>query len=359
MSMEELDANFKYCEREFSTLAENSSDLISQLDRDFRFLYVSRSVQALWGIPCRDFIGKTAGELGIPLHNCPEFEESCRQVFKTAQRIDREFTFGERVYKVRIIPEIDMQGQVECLMCIDHDVTERKNIERDLRLLSARLLDIREEERKRISRDLHDSTAQNLFALDICLKHLIQTSPNADFKERLNECKTLCEQARKEIRTISYLLHPPMLDEDGLASAIKWYIEGFSRRSGITVGFQSSSAANNVQVPLDVQTDLFRVVQEGLANVHRHSSSRVAMVTLDEREDQIVLRIRDWGSGIEDWNEVTRLPMTPGVGIPGMRERLSRLGGHLEIETGKSGTTIKGIVPLNVLAQSTSETRVA
>jgi len=346
MSREEFESTFNYCEREFSTLAENSPDLISQLDRDLRFLYVSRSVQTLFGIPSNDFIGKTCVELGIPLHDCPGFAESCKQVFETGQRVDREFMYGERSYKVRIIPEVDMQGNVECVMCIDQDVTDRKNIERDMRLLSSRLLDIRDEERKRISRELHDSTAQNLFALNIGLSQLIQISPNEDFKERLNECKTLCELARKEIRTLSYLLHPPMLDEGGLVSAIKWYIEGFSRRSGITVGFQSNSGASNVRLPLDVETDLFRVVQEGLANVHRHSGSRVAMITLEEREDQIVLRIRDWGSGIQGWNDTTVLPMAIGVGISGMRERLSQLGGRLEIESSKSGTTVRGVIPL-------------
>lgn len=346
MSSEESEPNFKYCGREFSTLVENSPDLISQLDRNLRFLYVSRSVQTLFGIPGQDFIGKTVRELGIPLHDCPGFDESCKQVFETGQRVDREFTYGERAYNVRIIPEVDMEGHVECVMCIDRDVTERKNIERDLRLLSARLLDIRDEERKRISRELHDSTAQNLFALDIGLAHLIQTTLDPEFRDRLTECKTLCEQARKEIRTLSYLLHPPMLDEGGLVSAIKWYIEGFSRRSGITVGFQTSSATNGIQLPLDVQTDLFRIVQESLANVHRHSGSRVAMVTLDEREDQVMLRIRDWGSGIQEWNHATLQPSSIGVGISGMRERMSQLGGRLEIESGKSGTTIRGVVPL-------------
>jgi len=247
---------------------------------------------------------------------------------------------------VRIIPEIDMQGHVEGLMCIDRDITDRKNIERDLRSLSARLLEIRDEERKRISRELHDSTAQNLFALDISLAQLIQSEPSPELKEKLAECKTLCEQSRKEIRTLSYLLHPPMLDKGGLVSAIKWYTEGFSQRCGIKIGFQTTAGPQGAALPLEVQTDLFRIVQEALANIHRHSGSRVAIVRLEEKMDNVILQIRDWGSGIQHWTGKIMLPGPFGVGIAGMRERLTQIGGRLEIESSKYGTTITATVPL-------------
>jgi PAS domain S-box-containing protein len=336
----------KDCEREFSTLVENSSDLISQLDRNFRFLYVSPSVATLFGIPAGEFIGKTAEQLGIKFHESVGFAESCARVFETAERVDEEFMYGDRWYKVRIIPEIDMQGHVECVMCIDTDITDRKNIERDLRSVSARLLEVRDEERKRISRELHDSTAQNLFALDINLAQLIQSEMNPDLKDKLAECKTLCEQSRNEIRTLSYLLHPPMLDKGGLVSAIKWYTAGFSQRCGIRVGFQTTAAPNGAHLPLEIQTDLFRVVQEALANVHHHSGSRVAIVKFDEKPDHVVLQIRDWGSGIQHWDGRKSLPESVGVGISGMRERITQLGGRLEIQSGRFGTTITAVVPL-------------
>jgi signal transduction histidine kinase len=231
-------------------------------------------------------------------------------------------------------------------MCIDTDITDRKNIERDLRSVSARLLEVRDEERKRISRELHDSTAQNLFALDINLAQLIQSEMNPDLKDKLAECKTLCEQSRNEIRTLSYLLHPPMLDKGGLVSAIKWYTAGFSQRCGIRVGFQTTAAPNGAHLPLEIQTDLFRVVQEALANVHHHSGSRVAIVKFDEKPDHVVLQIRDWGSGIQHWDGRKSLPESVGVGISGMRERITQLGGRLEIQSGRFGTTITAVVPL-------------
>jgi PAS domain S-box-containing protein len=344
MASEKLEQNLKHCDREFSVLVENSTELISQVDRELRFLYVSPSVGLLCGIAADDFIGKTVQELGIRFHNSAGFEEGCRRVFETRQRLDEEFTYGDRCYSARIVPEIDIDGGIDCVMCIDQDVTDRKNIERDLRLLSARLLDIRDEERKRISRELHDSTAQNLFALDINLAQLIQTASQAELKEKLSECKTLCEQSRKEIRTLSYLLHPPALDEGGLVSAIKWYTEGFSRRCGIRVGFQSTSGATCTRLPLEIQTDLFRVVQEALANVHRHSGSRVALVKLEQKDDEVFLQIRDWGSGIPTWSGTTMKPGSIGVGISGMRERLKQLGGSLEIESGRFGTTITATI---------------
>jgi signal transduction histidine kinase len=232
-------------------------------------------------------------------------------------------------------------------MCIDRDITDRKNFEKDLRLLSARLLEIRDEERKRISRELHDSTAQNLFALDISLAQLIQTEVVPELKEKLIECKSLCEQSRKEIRTLSYLLHPPMLDKGGLVAAIKWYTEGFSQRCGIKVGFQTTSTANGSNLPLEVQTDLFRIVQEALANVHHHSGSRVAIVRFEEKMDHVFLQIRDWGSGIPHWTGKTLLPESVGVGISGMRERITQVGGRLDIESGKYGTTITAVVPIS------------
>jgi PAS domain S-box-containing protein len=307
---------------------------------------VSPSVQALYGIPAQEFLGKTARELGIPLHDSEGFEESCKEVFETGRRVEKEFDYGGRWYSARIIPEVNGKDGVERVMCIEQDVTERKNSERDIRMLSARLLDIRDEERKRISRELHDSTAQNLFALDISLTHLVKVAPSEELKDMLTECKSLCEQSRKEIRTLSYLLHPPRLDEGGLVAAIKWYIQGFSQRSGIRVGFQGTSVTSGARLPLDIETDLFRVVQEGLSNVHRHSGSRVAIVTLEEKIDQVILAIKDWGTGIQDWNAMTMSAKAVGVGIPGMRERLGQLGGRLEIQSGKFGTTIRAIVPL-------------
>jgi PAS domain S-box-containing protein len=220
-----------------------------------------------------------------------------------------------------------------------------KESEAELRLLSARLLDLQNSERRRIARELHDGTAQNLFALNIALSRMLQQASTEESRNALQECLSLCEQSREEIRTLSYVLHPPMLDEAGLVSALKWYVEGFSARSGISVDLQADPAVG--RLPIDIETDLFRVVQECLANIHRHSGSAVAKVQLDRNTDRILLQIRDWGRGMPAEIASGRALASPGVGIPGMHERLGQHRGNLEIKSSNKGTIVTATVPLS------------
>ncbi len=324
--------------REFATLVENSPDIISRLDRSLRFTYVSPAAHSQFGIPAALFIGKSVREVGVHAKDLRSFESACKNVFTSRKPEYREFFYGEKYYRTRIIPEFTETGAVVSVMCIDQDITEQRRIEVELRTLSTRLLDMQDRERRRIARELHDGTAQNLFAMTIGLSRLLQQTIPPDLKGTLEECLALCEQSRQEIRTLSYVLHPPMLDEAGLVSALKWYTEGFSERSGIRVDLALEPDPG--RLPLEIETVLFRVVQECLANVHRHSGSALASVRLQRKTDSVILQVQDWGHGIPP--EVGRA----GVGIPGMRERLSQLLGHLEIESGGQGTTITVTVPL-------------
>ena len=325
-------------EREFATLVENSPDIISRLDRSLRFTYVSPAAHSQFGIPAALFIGKSVREVGVHAKDLRSFESACKNVFTSRKPEYREFFYGEKYYRTRIIPEFTETGAVVSVMCIDQDITEQRRIEVELRTLSTRLLDMQDRERRRIARELHDGTAQNLFAMTIGLSRLLQQTIPPDLKGTLEECLALCEQSRQEIRTLSYVLHPPMLDEAGLVSALKWYTGGFSERSGIRVDLALEPDPG--RLPLEIETVLFRVVQECLANVHRHSGSALASVRLQRKTDSVILQVQDWGHGIPP--EVGRA----GVGIPGMRERLSQLLGHLEIESGGQGTTITVTVPL-------------
>jgi signal transduction histidine kinase len=214
--------------------------------------------------------------------------------------------------------------------------------EQELRLLSSRLLDLQDAERRRIARELHDVTAQNLFAIHIGLSRLLPELPDR-YRPVIDECLGLCEQSREEIRTLSYLLHPPMLDEAGLIAALKWYVDGFSARTGIKV--QLNAEGYTERLPMDIETDLFRVVQECLANVHRHSGSRTAAVDLHRDSDGIVLRVEDWGRGMPREVRERRKIASVGVGIPGMRERLGQHQGNLEIKSGSRGTRITATIP--------------
>jgi PAS domain S-box-containing protein len=342
-----LEEDLQGREREFATLVENSPDIISRLDRDLRFLYVSPIVERVLGVPPQHFIGKTTQEVGTPPHDWDAFESSCRQAFQTGEIMDREFSYGGRHYHSRLIPEFGTGSSVDSVMCISEDTTERRRAERELVQMSVRLLGLQEEERRRIARQLHDVTAQNLFATTINLSRLQSPAVSSEVKDVLAECQTLCEQALQEIRTLSYLLHPPILDEAGLVSALRWYVDGFSKRSGIDVGLVVTREFD--RLPREVEADLFRIVQESLSNVHRHSGSNTASVRLEKQATQVVVQIRDDGHGMQ--RDKTRLEAdesTLGVGIPGMRHRLRQLGGNLTIESNSQGTTVMATVPLRV-----------
>ncbi|HEX5000615.1 MAG TPA: PAS domain S-box protein [Terriglobia bacterium] len=234
------------------------------------------------------------------------------------------------------------------------DITALKNAEEELRSLSSRLLNIQDEERRRIARELHDGTAQNLFAVTLSIASLMKRDGLPQFaRDALIECSRVCDESLRELRTLSYLLHPPMFDHTGLADTLKWFTEGFSRRSGIQVELVIADGMERL-LPA-VERDLFRVVQEGLVNVSRHSGSAKAVVRMEQRADEVVLEIRDFGKGL------SRYPFdspfgshTGGVGITGMRERLRHVGGRLEIQSSSTGTTLIASVPVRLDKTETS-----
>lgn len=225
------------------------------------------------------------------------------------------------------------------------DITDVKNAEEELKQLSARLVNIQDQERRRIARELHDGTAQNLFAMTLNLGQLTRSGLSAKSKKVLTDCQNLCEATLKDIRTLSYLLHPPMLDQRGLAEALRWFIDGFAKRTGIDVRLEAQGALD--RMPMELERDLFRVVQEGLSNVARHSGSSTGEVRLERRNGEVVLQIRDFGRGMSQTNETNESlhELFSGVGIPGMRDRLRQIGGRLEIRSDDRGTSIIATVP--------------
>jgi PAS domain S-box-containing protein len=222
--------------------------------------------------------------------------------------------------------------------------------ERSLRELSIHLLRTQDEERKRIGRDLHDSLGQYLAVLKMNLESLdsvIGTNRNGA-NEQVALCIRLADDALKEVRTISYLLYPPLLEEMGLKSAIPWYLDGFSKRSNIQTTFDAE--ADFGRLPPEIELALFRILQEGLTNVHRHSGSPTANVRLFRSEDMAILEVKDSGKGIPtqllqqtggDWTG------SPGVGLRGMNERVMQLGGRFEVVSAGGGTVIRAVVPIS------------
>ncbi|HEY3129255.1 MAG TPA: sensor histidine kinase [Acidobacteriota bacterium] len=231
---------------------------------------------------------------------------------------------------------------------LQNEITERKQAENSLRQLSGRLLELQDEERRRMARELHDTTGQTLAALAVNLSLVDGSTGKLEGRasKALGDAMELVEECSREIRTFSYLLHPPMLDELGLPAALRWYVDGFSKRSEIHVDLEIP--AKGIRLPRDLELTIFRIVQESLANVHRHSGSATAQVCLAIESGHAALEIKDKGRGIGEgeMDLAGSGVSTLGVGIAGMRERVRQLGGRLEIRSSKKGTTVKAILPV-------------
>jgi PAS domain S-box-containing protein len=225
---------------------------------------------------------------------------------------------------------------------------ERERAEGSIRALSARLLQLQDEERRRIARELHDSAGQTLAALDMQLSIIQMKTQNMedDLTAAVADSVSLVHDASRNIRTMSYLLHPPLLDEAGLASPLQWFVEGFAQRSGVQVELKISPHFG--RLPREMELTFFRLVQEALTNVHRHSGSPTAQVDLNRSETEVTLQIRDQGKGISEPapNQSSGESYQIGVGIRGMRERVHQLGGTMEFLSGNPGTILHVTLPL-------------
>jgi PAS domain S-box-containing protein len=247
----------------------------------------------------------------------------------------------------------DEQGKPVHLAGTCRDITERVHAEEELRQLSGRLLRLQDDERRRIARDLHDTTGQNLAALKLALgqiNSLISAStPTAH--RLISESEALADQCILQIRTLSYILHPPMLDEAGLETAIRLYVEGFVHRSGIRVDLEVSASFGRLEP--SVELALFRVMQESLTNIQRHSGSIQAKIRLSRTADEVVLEISDTGH-VQSGGTV---PFRVGVGISSMQERVKQIGGRLAIESSSRGTSVRVTLPAGNSRGEESSTR--
>jgi signal transduction histidine kinase len=217
----------------------------------------------------------------------------------------------------------------------------------NLRGVSARLLQLQDEERRRIARELHDSIGQMLAALSMNLSGVrTEIERLTKTTAALTDSEDLVQEMSKEVRTISHLLHPPLLDEAGLHSALTWYVDGFAQRSKISVDLNCPNDFG--RLPREMETAIFRLVQECLTNIHRHSGSAIAKISVQRADKEIVVEVKDEGKGIPaDKLDQMAAGGIPGVGITGMRERVRQLGGNLEIESSHTGTKITARLPIS------------
>jgi two-component system, NarL family, sensor histidine kinase UhpB len=255
---------------------------------------------------------------------------------------------GRPQYFITVVEDITTRKQMEQALIQSHAQLEAQVEERTaaLRSLSARLLQLQDEERRRIARELHDSIGQYLTALTINLDLLGR--PDVEHKDSLvTDSREIVERCLTETRTLSHLLHPPLLDETGFFSAAQWYVQGFAERSGIRVEIDVPSQE---RLPSTVEIMLFRVLQEALTNIHRHSGSNVAEVRMEVDAEKVLLEIRDHGRGMSP--EILRgfhaRKAKVGVGLAGMRERVAEVGGKLEVKSDGGGTTVRVKVPVSM-----------
>jgi signal transduction histidine kinase len=243
------------------------------------------------------------------------------------------------------LAELQMQRQFADLQRTLEQRTE------ELRELSSHLMQMQDEERRNIARELHDSAGQIVVAIGmnlVSLQRTLQQAAERRSKRRksrigvdngltlVGDSIELVAQLSQEVRTISHLLHPPLLDEMGLRSALQWYVDGFTQRSAIAVELKLS--ADLGRLSRETETAIFRIVQESLTNVHRHSGSRTASIHIFRENVSVLIRIADIGTGMKDGK------LRSGVGIQSMTERTRKLGGRLEIESGKQGTIITAVL---------------
>jgi PAS domain S-box-containing protein len=252
------------------------------------------------------------------------------------------------IHRHAVVFTRDAEGKPLQILGSAVDITAVKQTEQQLRELSGRLLSVQDEERRRIARELHDSIAQLLFGITSSVQQLrARADLPAAAWQKLFDAESLCDEALKQVRSISYLLHPPLLDEVGLVAALEWLVNGLRARTGIDVELDAGGGGGE-RLPLPLERDLFRIVQEGLGNVMRHSGSARAVVRLERRDDSAVLQVQDFGRGMSSAAGASSGPShSLGVGIAGMRERLHLIGGRLDIESGPQGTTLTATVPVS------------
>jgi PAS domain S-box-containing protein len=358
-------------------IISRSAEAIRILDPSGKIVEQNVAHRELFGVSDEILLGKTSSII-FGEEQFKEISESIAAGKNFSGELMVTIKAEQRIIDVSLIPVRDETGKIVCYASLNRDVTETRRIQEELQKshaqlearvqartsqlqrLSARLMTAQDEERRRIARELHDSAGQYLAAIKMNLSALRESTAAADSDEpRIIDSLDMAEHCMTEIRTMSYLLHPPLLDEVGLRSAILSYIEGFAQRSGIKVDV--NIPADLTRLSVETETAVFRVIQQSLANIHRHSESRVAEIRFWEESRRLRVEIRDEGVGIcpEKLADFRSGKQPTGVGIAGMRERIGDLGGDFDIRSDPTGTTVEISLPISRNAEAPNISRTA
>jgi PAS domain S-box-containing protein len=339
--------------RQTVAIVASSDDAIISKDLDGVIRSWNAGAERLFGYTAEEAIGKPITII-IPADRLNE-EPTILGRLRKGERVDHFETVRKRKngtlvnISLTISPVKDDLGRVIGASKVARDITERKEADeaRKVAEVAAKLLQVQDDERRRIARELHDGVGQLLAAIGMNVSQVLRE------KERLSdpvarcvaENMTLIDQASSEIRTVSYLLHPPMLDEMGLSSALAWFVEGFSQRSKVAVTLQIEPDLG--RLPQEYELALFRVVQECLTNIHRHAGSATALVRLSRTAEEIRLEVEDSGKGIDPTTTAKiAAGESVGVGMRGMQERIKLLRGRMIVDSNDSGASISITLPI-------------
>ncbi len=327
-------------------LLDLANDAVFISDLENRISYWNHGAERLYGWKKEEAVGQNASEL---LQT--EFPVSYQEVVSTLKQkgvwegeLQQSTRYGNRMTVAsRWTYRRDAKGNPVGWLEINSDLTLQKQAQEAARRLSARILQVQDLERRKLARDLHDSLGQYLASVKINIRSSLRNIESESARKVLTESIGLLEQCLTETRTISYLLHPPLLDETGLGSAIRWYVEGFAQRSGIAVALNVPETVPRFSN--EIETAIFRILQESLTNAHRHAKTERVQITMDIGPHTVAMSVRDYGCGIPQERLRSFLERNEGMGVGfgGMRERARELGGLLSVRRAEGGGTVVSV----------------
>jgi PAS domain S-box-containing protein len=376
--------------RLFDITLSSINDFAYVFDLQGRFVFVNQALLSLWDLKLSDAVGKNFHELQYPTDLANRLQQQIQQVIETRAGLTDETPYTSQTgaggyYEYIFRPVFGPDGQVAAVAGSTRDITARKQVEADLResqerlralaetlenqvrsrtaeleernnevllrsdqlrALSVRLMETQDEQSRRIARELHDSAGQIVAALAMNLGQIMREAEASSpaLLDLAKETRAYVDELNKEIRTTSYLLHPPMLDEMGLRAALAWYVEGLKQRAGLDIHLSIDDDFSRPSRELELT--IFRVIQECLTNIHRHAGSQNAYISIARDREQVLVEVRDDGRGISSPDLKRIRERGAGVGLRGMRERVRPFAGEVRIESQVGvGTTIRVTLP--------------